>query len=534
MNSTTIKRNTLFGAAALAVAMIGQALAQAPAPARQLTPQERRGKQIYLLGTSTSGRPITAFLGDPPTEISATALTCVGCHGLDGLGRPEGGVTPSNIVWESLTKSYGSGPSSDRKHPAYTERALELSLTRGLDPGGNRLTNAMPRYELARDDMADLIAYLKQLGKEQDPGLTEKSVHIGTVIPSDGPMADAGEAVSALLAAYFAEVNSQGGVYGRKLELRVARLPKVVSERRASVERFIKDQQVFAMTGAFIAGAEKEFAVLMETEEVPLVGPFTLMPQSGFPVNRQVFYLLSGMPDQARALVNFARQKIGASTRAAILFSAGEINDAVVAAIAEQSKKAGLQPPVIIDTTRRPFESDRLAGELKRSGADAVFLLGSGAEAIALLKAAEKLDWAPSIFLPGALSSRELFDAPSKFKDKIFLSFPTLPSDQDKLSLQELNAVAEKHDLSAKHLAVQISAYCAAKMLVEGMRLAGRELSREKLIGALEGFYEFNTGLTPRMTFGPNRRTGACGAYVVTVDLEKRGFTPASEWIAAN
>jgi hypothetical protein len=40
--------------------------------------------------------------------------------------------------------------------------------------------------------------------------------------------------------------------------------------------------------------------------------------------------------------------------------------------------------------------------------------------------------------------------------------------------------------------------------------------------------------LTPRMTFGPNRRTGARGAYVVTVDLEKRGFTPVSEWIAAN
>ena len=74
MNSETIKRNTLLGAAALAIAMIGQALAQAPAPG-QLTAQERRGKQIYLLGTSASGRPITAFLGDPPTEISATAAT---------------------------------------------------------------------------------------------------------------------------------------------------------------------------------------------------------------------------------------------------------------------------------------------------------------------------------------------------------------------------------------------------------------------------------------------------------------------------
>jgi ABC-type branched-subunit amino acid transport system substrate-binding protein len=532
MNSLMIKRYALLASAVLAIASMGQALAQAPAH-RPLTAQERRGKQIYLLGTSASGRTVTAFLGDPPTEISAAALTCVGCHGLDGLGRPEGGVLPSNIVWESLTKSYGSGPSSGRKHPPYTDRALELSLTRGLDPGGNRLTNAMPRYEMAADDLADLVAYLKQVGKERDPGLTDKSINIGTVIPAEGPTAEAGEAARALLAAYFDEVNSQGGVYGRKIELRFARLPKSASERRVSVERFVRDQQVFAMTGAFIAGAEKEFAVVMENEEVPLVGPFTLMPQSGFPVNRHVFYLLSGMPDQARALVNFARQKFGASTRAAILFSAGEINNAVVAAIVEQSKKAGWQPPDVIEI-RQPFEGERVAGDLKRSGADAIFLLGTGAEGTALLKAAERLDWAPNIFLPGALSSRDLFDAPSKFKDKIFLSFPTLPSDQNKLSLMELSAVAEKHNLSIKHLAVQVSAYTAAKMLVEGLRLAGRELSREKLITALEGFYEFDTGLTPRMSFGPNRRTGASGAYVVTVDLEKKGFTPASEWIAAN
>jgi len=533
MNSATIKRLTLLAVAAFATGMMGHALAQAPTPG-QLTPQEKRGKQIYMLGTSPSSRTITAFLGDPPTEISATALTCVGCHGLDGQGKPEGGVVPSNIVWESLTKAYGSAPAGRRKHPPYTGRALELAITRGLDPGGNRLANAMPRYEMSREDLADLIEYLKQVGKEQDPGLTAKSIHIGTVIPAEGPMAEAGEAVRSLLAAYFDEVNSQGGIYGRKIELRVGRLPGNASETRVSVERFIRDQQVFAMTGAFIAGAEKEFAALMQNEEVPLVGPFTLMPQSGFPVNRHVFYLLSGMPDQSRALVTFARQKLGAESRAAVLFSAGQINDAVVAAIAEQSRKAGWKEPVLINTAGQPFESDRLAGELKRSGADAVFLLGSGAEAVALLKAAEKLNWAPNIFLPGALSGRELFGAPSKFKDKIFLSFPTLPSDQDKVSLTELSVVAEKHNLSIKHLAVQVAAYCAAKMLVEGMRLAGRELSREKLIGALEGFYEFNTGLTPRMTFGPNRRTGARGAYVVTVDLEKRGFTPVSEWIAAN
>jgi ABC-type branched-subunit amino acid transport system substrate-binding protein len=162
---------------------------------------------------------------------------------------------------------------------------------------------------------------------------------------------------------------------------------------------------------------------------------------------------------------------------------------------------------------------------------DAVFFLGSSAEAAALLKEAEKSKWTPLVLIPGVLTGKDILDAPQVFKGKIFLSFPTLPSDQTGDGAIEYRALAEKHKLSAHHLAAQISAYCAAKILVEGLRLAGKELSREKLVRTLEGLYDFETGLTPRITYGPNRRIGALGAYIVTIDPEKKQFIPASGWI---
>jgi hypothetical protein len=96
----------------------------------------------------------------------------------------------------------------------------------------------------------------------------------------------------------------------------------------------------------------------------------------------------------------------------------------------------------------------------------------------------------------------------------------------------ELIALAERHQLSSKHLVTMMSAFSAAKLLVEGLKLSGRDLSREKLITALEGFYKFETGLLPPITYGPNRRIGCLGAYVVAVDIENKGFTPASDWLA--
>ena len=51
---------------------------------------------------------------------------------------------------------------------------------------------------------------------------------------------------------------------------------------------------------------------------------------------------------------------------------------------------------------------------------------------------------------------------------------------------------------------------------------------------ALEGLYEYETGVTPNITFGPNRRVGSKGSYVVAIDPEKKGFISASGWVRNN
>ena len=94
--------------------------------------------------------------------------------------------------------------------------------------------------------------------------------------------------------------------------------------------------------------------------------------------------------------------------------------------------------------------------------------------------------------------------------------------------------LADKYGLPTQYVAAQMSAYSAAKILVEALKRAGKDLNREKLIQALEGLYEYQTGFTPAVTYGPNRRIGAMGAYVVTIDLKKKEFAPASGWISVS
>lgn len=503
------------------------ALAQDP-----LTPQQRRGKQIYLQGTSLSGKDILAYVGDSSLEVPGSSLPCANCHGLDGQGKPEAGVNPSNLTWEALTKPYGLTHPDGRKHPPYTERGLELAIGRGTDPGGNKLLNVMPRYEMSREDLADLIAYLERLGKDRDPGINEARIVIGTALPANGALKDLGEAVKALCSAFFEELNSQGGIYHRRVDLKFAETGDSPAATRANIERLLKDEQIFAMTAVFLAGAEKEILPLMAQQEVPLIGPFTLYPQAASPLNRQVFYLLSGMDTQARVMISFAGKRPEyKKAGVAVVSPRTQINADLFAAIKDQSAKEGLGEPQLWDYPGGHFDAAETVKQLKQAGREQLIFLGSSDDAQSLMGAADKLSWYPSVLLSSGVGGADLFKAPPGFDRKLFLAFPTTPADQSAETTKEFQALAAKYKLPNHHLAAQISAYCAAKILVEALTRSGKDLSREKLIQSLEGFYDFSTGLTPRITYGPNRRLGAMGAYMVSINLKEKQFSPASGWI---
>jgi TATA-binding protein-associated factor Taf7 len=50
------------------------------------------------------------------------------------------------------------------------------------------------------------------------------------------------------------------------------------------------------------------------------------------------------------------------------------------------------------------------------------------------------------------------------------------------------------------------------------------------LVDALEALYQYETGLTPPLTYGPNRRVGARGAHLVAVDLLNKKYQPVGGW----
>jgi ABC-type branched-subunit amino acid transport system substrate-binding protein len=496
---------------------------------RSLTPQERRGRAIYLRGESAADRPITAVVGE--VDVPASAMTCAGCHGLRGEGKTEGGVTAGNLQWSNLTKPYGHTHPSGRKHGAFNEASVIFSITNGIDPDKNPLNVAMPRFRMSPEDMADLVAYLKRIELDRDPGIAADSLEIGALLPTSGALADTGAAMREVLTAYFDDLNSRGGIYNRKIKLRI--VESNGGDAAARARAAVGQGEVFAFVGGISAGADAELAALAREEEIPFVGLSTLSTQTGTPPNRYVFYVLPGVAEEARSLVNFAAENLSLKKpRAFVVFAGGALTETAAAAVEDQAKQAGWG-----EIGKRPyaparFDAAQLAADLKGEGADAVFFFGGSAEQSAFVRQAAVLGFAPNVFLLGALSGADLPGVvPAGSKLKIFLAFPSVPSDITEAGGQDFRALLAKYKLTQRHTAAQLAALAAAKTFVEGLKLAGADLSREKLITALEGLYDFDTGLTPRLIFGPNRRVGAAGAYVVTINPATKEFLATGNWV---
>jgi ABC-type branched-subunit amino acid transport system substrate-binding protein len=484
-----------------------------------LTRQEACGRKIYFRGTDCAGKEIKGFIGD--LEVSAKLQPCASCHGPDGKGRPESGQDPGDITWSYLSVPYGHKHANGRKHAAFTEALFERAVTTGRDPAGGKLSQLMPRFRLSPTSAAQLVAYLKRVATDIDPGIGPKSITLGSMAPLQGVNTETGNAARAVLAAYFEDLNKLGGIYGRRIVLRFAAsdVGNTLTIRNA---RHLVASPIFALVAPFVPGAEKELADLAHASNVPLVGLLALsVPDE--PANREVFYLLPGFEQLEQELMRFAAtQGKLAPAKTAVIFADDSLRDDVSAAMHATWQELGVGAPA--EQMLGSEDRERMAGELKGRGIENVFLVGGGEQVSQWVQAADRLAWAPKVFVLGPLLDQSILNAPERFQGKIFAAYPQLQPELG--GVDEFDDFLARHKLPGDHRLIRISAYCAAKVLEEALTHAGRNLTREKLILSLEQLRDFKTGMLPGITFGPNRRIGSTKAEIVCVDLESHSFQP--------
>jgi ABC-type branched-subunit amino acid transport system substrate-binding protein len=510
---------------AAAAAVFTFAATSLAASAEELSEAQQRGKQIYFEGASPRGTEITAVVGDEAALLPGGAMPCSSCHGSDGLGRPEGGVIPLDIRWTELVKTYGHVHHDGRGHPAYDDDSFIRSMIAGVDPANNPLDRSMPIYQMSGEDMVDLVAYMKVLEHDLDPGVSDNTVRVATLLPLSGPAGETGEAVRQVLEGYFAEINENGGLFGRQVELLAVPAGETPDASIDTLRDAFDSEGIFALVGAYTVGLDDELLGFLRSDNVPMVGPFTLDPGDAY-LDAAAFYLYAGLSQQVRVLADRAVADGAAPGEVLIVGPKGGRADGLVSAAKDQLRKKDRDdPPTVTSYEAGVFDSAGLA----RDGVDAVIFLGAQDELDALIAELANRVPVPRVYVLSSLMSRPLANLPAVFDQRVFLAYPTLSSDISPRGREEYQELATTYSWSNDHIQARLASLAAAKLFVEGLRKAGRDLSRLRLVEGLESLYAFETGVTPPLSYGPNRRIGALGAHIVTVDVVSKTYKPVGD-----
>lgn len=493
------------------------------ASALPLTPQERAGQRLYREGLSSTGEPLMARVGAADILLPATAVPCGNCHGRDGLGRPEGGVRPPDITWRRLSGPYGQRQINGRDYPAYTEAAVSRAVQEGRDPANQRLDPTMPRFVLPMADQRNLTAYLKRLADERDPGLDADTLHLGTLLPSQGPLAAEGAAVAALLNAGVARINESGGIHGRQLQLTILDPGPDQASALLALDQLLEHQPVFALIAPLAPALADVLPAELEKAGVPLVGGLSwLRPSLG---SRQIFEPLPGLREQLMALADFAGQRLQVNQQPSlILYQDSGGQGAVAQQLHRYLQDHGwTQARVEAFDPRQPGLPE---ASLRDTGA--LFYLGDGTGFAALAEQLQAVGAHPYLLAASSQVAGDIRQLPSGFSRRLFLAYPFVPGDWTPAGRAALVQLRQRAGLDGRHALLQVGTFSSLLLLSEGLKQAGRDASREKLLVALEGLHDFATGLTPAMSFGPGQRMGLSGAHIVTVDLPAQQFFPVA------
>ena len=481
--------------------------------ALDLTDQEQAGKRLYREGISSSDAQLQARVGASDMTVPASVLPCASCHGNDGRGRAESGVRPPNLDWQRLALGQGVREANGRSYPAYSDSSLARAIQQGVDPAGNRLDPAMPRFELTLADQRNLTAYLKRLAQERDPGVDEGVLRIGTLLPATGPLAEAGQVVRAVLEDGLAQLNQQGGIHGRRLELVVLDPGYQPDSAERALQKLLEQQRVFALVSPLAPMLDQRLATLLAPQNVPLIGS---TPRSGG--SAQIFDPLPGLPVQLLSLAGHAREALGLAPGDLRVVYAGNEQAGVAEQVRDSLLQQGWAPPAV-----QAFDGQAVDGQ-------GILFLGRAqafAELAAALQAAGRQ---PYLFAASSQVAGGVARLPEQWSQRVFLAYPYVPEDWTEQGLASLAGLQQRQGLDPRQASLQVNTLCALRLLSEALKQIGRDASREQLIAALEGLHDVSTGLTPALGFGPGRRQGMAGAHVVAVALPGPRFTSVSPY----
>ena len=394
------------------------------------------------------------------------------------------------------------------------------------------------------------------------PGLTvaSRAIKIGMSAAFTGTAAALGTELYRGAQAYYDEINDRGGIHGRPVSVavlddRYEPLPCVMNTLR-----LLEEEGVFLLSGyvgtptltralPFIKQYAQE-----HDEDFVVVGVFTgAQPQREPPYGEYVFNIRASYRQEMMALVDqFWRagaREFGVFYQIDAYGRSG--TDGVGRGLARRGATIAAEA-TYARGARFGDDMSLAVKALRERSLDVVLCTGAYQGCAAFIRSARDLGWNVPISNLSFVGSEALLGLLTEHGRKTgrdytraIINSQVVPSYDDETlpGVREYRALMDKNNPVIPHSLrdpsytprsysfASLEGFINAKVIVEGLRRAGPNLTRRGFRQGLESLHDFDLGIGAPLTFGANRHQGLDNIYFTRVENER--WVAITDWKAA-
>jgi branched-chain amino acid transport system substrate-binding protein len=354
-------------------------------------------------------------------------------------------------------------------------------------------------------------------------GVSSSEIKLGITLPLDGGASFGYKKIGDAMNAYFAYVNDNGGVFGRKIKLIIKNDEYSQSLAISQTKQLLDGDKVFALVGALGTANHEAVAKRFNLQKNKIPDLFINTGYSGF-ANRAkfgtTFPILPSYAMEGKILAKHLKEKYP-TKKVALIYQDDDFGKDVRFGFANSDYKFAQE--IAYSTATIATDAAKIVSDLKTLGADVVVTFGVTQATGAILGAAARVAFAPQWVLGSVGSDATTLRAlgvPAQViagaEGASFLPSPTDTSDEYVKLFQEVNTKYNKNVAFDNNVLVAMN---TAMLTVQALRAAGKNLTRARLISAIQskGSTFASAGLVP-LNYSRTSNIGYNGYWIGKYD----------------
>lgn len=335
-------------------------------------------------------------------------------------------------------------------------------------------------------------------------GVTVDTITIGQSAALSGPAEALGKEMKSGAEAYFDAVNASGGVNGRKIKMVSLDDGYEPDRAAANTKKLIADEKVLALFG-YVGTPTSNAALPIFTEaKVPFVGAFTGAQSLREPFNRYVFNVRASYFDETEAIIQHL--VLGGAKRIAVFYQNDAYGKAGLAGVERAMKKRNLVISSTATVERNTVDVAKAVQTMSKDNPAAIVMISAYKSCAAFIKAmkiagALQQYWNVS-FVGSKALSKELGEQGRGVQISQVMPFPWSGAASVVHEYQNRIGGPENYSFTS------LEGYIAAKVLVEGLKRAGKNPTRESLVDGLASMGKTDLGGFT-VTYTPTNHNGS-------------------------